>query len=258
LETALRVVFSALYGLAFGSFVTVVVDRVPKGESVLAPRSRCPSCGCPIRGRDNVPVLSYVVLGGRCRCCHSRIPLRYPLIELVTASLFVAVTLVHASIYADVVLCAFCAVMVAIAAIDAERQVIPNRITYPAIPAFAAGIALGWLLGAPFDPLRALAGMLAYAGGFLLIAVVVPQGLGMGDVKLAALIGLVTGSLGLGSVGVAAGLGVVFGGVAALIALIVGVGRKQRMPFGPFLAAGGVAAVLAGPQLADAYLRVFR
>ena len=198
-----------------------------------------------------------MVLRGRCHACGAAISPRYPLIELTTAALFVAVTLVHASIYADIVLCAFCAVMVAVAAIDAELHLIPNKITYPSVPAFGALIALGWFLGAPFEPLWALVGMLAYAGVFLLIALAVPRGLGMGDVKLAALIGLVAGSLGLGVVGAAAALGIAFGGIAALIALVMGAGRKQRMPFGPFLAAGGVGAVLVGPQLASAYLRLF-
>ncbi len=152
-------------------------------------------------------------------------------------------------------LCAFCAVMLAVAAIDLELKIIPNAITYPAVPAFAVTIVLGAILGQDLDPVRALLGGLAYGGGFFVIALIVPRGLGMGDVKLTFLIGLVLGSLGLAYVGVAAGAAILLGGLGGIIALLAGRGRKSAIPFGPFLAAGALVATFWGERIAAWYLR---
>lgn len=255
MDTALRAIVAAVFGLAVGSFLTVVVDRVPKKESVVSPRSRCPRCGAEIRNRDNVPVLSWVLLGGRCRSCGMRIPVRYPLLEAGTAAAFAGVAIVYAPVYLIVVLSLFAAVMVAVAAIDLELKIIPNRITYPAFPVFAAAIALGWAIGEQIDPVRAPIGALAYGGTFLVIAFISPRGLGMGDVKLTALIGLVLGALGLRYVGVAAGSAILLGGLGGLLALLAGRGRKSAIPFGPFLAAGALVATLWGDRIASWYLR---
>ena len=255
MDTGIRAVIAAIVGLAVGSFLTVVVDRVPRKESVVAPRSRCPRCGAEIRNRDNVPIFSYLWLRGRCRSCGERISVRYPVLEALTAVAFAGTAAVYASIYLIVMLCAFCAVMLVVAAIDLEHRVIPNRITYPAFPVFALAIGVGWAVGQELSPGYALAGALAYGGVFFVIALIAPRGLGMGDVKLTGLIGLVMGSLGLRYVGVAAGSAILLGGVAGLVALAAGRGRKTMMPFGPFLSAGALVAVFWGERIADWYLR---
>jgi leader peptidase (prepilin peptidase)/N-methyltransferase len=245
------------FGLVVGSFLTVVVDRIPKKESVVSPRSRCPHCDAEIRSRDNIPVLSWLLLRGRCRSCRARIPVRYPLLEAGTAASFVGVALVYPRVYVIAMLCAFSAVMLAVGAIDLELKIIPNRITYPAFPVFAVAIVVGWAIGQGLDPVRAAIGALAYGGVFLLIAVIAPRGLGMGDVKLTGLIGLVMGSLGLRYVGVAAGAAILLGGLGGVIALLAGRGRKSAIPFGPFLTAGALVALFWGEQIADWYLRSF-
>lgn len=255
MDTAIRAIVAALLGLAVGSFLTVVVDRVPKKESIVSPRSRCPGCGAEIRNRDNVPVLSWLMLRGRCRSCGERISPRYPTLEALTAAVFAGTAAVYRPVYLIVVLALFGAVMLAVAAIDLELRIIPNRITYPALPAFAALIVAGWALGQELSPVRALFGGLAYGGAFFVIAFIAPKGLGMGDVKLTALIGLVMGSLGLRYVGVAAGAAILLGGLGGLLALAAGRGRKSAIPFGPFLAAGALVATLWGAPLAHWYLR---
>jgi leader peptidase (prepilin peptidase)/N-methyltransferase len=251
----LRAIVALPFGAIVGSFLTVVVDRVPKKESVISPRSRCPRCGTEIRSRDNIPVLSWLLLGGKCRSCGTRIPARYPLLEAGSAAIFGGVAAVYPGIFLIAMLCAFAAVMLAVAAIDLEHRIIPNRITYPAFPVFALAIVVGWALDQGLDPVRALIGALAYGGAFLLIAFIAPRGLGMGDVKLTALIGLVMGSIGLRYVGVAAGGAILLGGIGGLIALLAGRGRKSAIPFGPFLSVGAVAAVLWGERIASWYLR---
>ncbi|MGH2596786.1 MAG: prepilin peptidase [Actinomycetota bacterium] len=255
MDVALRAIPAALIGLAFGSFLTVVVDRVPKKESIVSPRSRCPSCEAEILNRDNVPVISWLVLRGRCRACHARIPARYPVLEAGTAALFAGTADAYHQIYVAGMLCAFCAVMLAVGVIDLEHRIIPNKITYPALPAFAGAIVVGWVVGQDLDPVRALIGGLAYGGAFLVIAFIVPRGLGMGDVKLTALIGLVTGSLGLRFVGVAAGAAILIGGIGGIVALLAGRGRKSQVPYGPFLVAGAFVATFWGERIAAWYLR---
>ena len=254
MDTTIRALLAAVLGLAFGSFLTVVVDRVPKKESIVRPGSRCPGCGTAIRTRDNIPVLSYVLLRGRCHSCGMRIPIRYPLLELLTTAAFVGTAVVWTSPYLIVLLCAFDAVMLAVGAIDLERRIIPNRITYPSFLVFAAAIVVGWAVGQELNPARAAVGALAYGGVFLVIALISPGGMGMGDVKLTGVIGLVLGALGLRYVAVAAAVAVLLGGIAAIVALAAGRGRKGALPFGPSLAAGAIAAVLVGERLASWYL----
>jgi leader peptidase (prepilin peptidase)/N-methyltransferase len=245
---------AAVVGLAIGSFMTVVAARVPVGESVVRPRSRCPSCDAPIRNRDNVPVLSWVLLRGRCRDCGARIPVRYPLLELSTAVLMAAPFFVYESIWVAVGVSALLGLMPAITAIDLERRIIPNKLLYPALLVAPAYLVIGRIAGAPFDLPRAAIGFAAY-GGILFIVAAVSRGMGMGDVKLAALIGMVLGSLSLGQVAVAAGAAIILGAVGAIAALARGAGRKGAIPFGPFLAAGAVVGALWGPAIADWYQR---
>lgn len=245
----------AVFGLVFGSFINVVVYRVPRGESVVRPRSRCPDCGTEIRAGDNIPVVSYLLLRGRCRHCGTRISPVYPLVELATGALFALAAVVHESLVRLFLVTPFLAVMVAVAVIDARSRIIPNRIIYPALLVYAPAVVLADLLTGDVQALDGALGLLGYAGPLFLIALVIPQGMGMGDVKLAALIGLVLGSLSLSHVLVAAAMGVIGGGVGAVVAMAaLGYGRRQNIAFGPFMAAGAAVAALAAPELADLYL----
>jgi len=233
-------------GLALGSFMTVVTARVPAGESVVQPRSRCPTCGVEIANRDNVPILGWALLRGRCRNCGSRISARYPLLELSTALLVSGAFLVYESVWVAVAIAALLMLMPAIALIDIEHRIIPNRVMYPSLVAFPVYLVVARLAGAPVDLVRMVAGF-ALFGGALFVVALVSRGMGMGDVKLASLIGLVLGSLGLRYVG----------GVGAIVALLIGRGRKAAIPFGPYLAAGAIVAAFWGSQIADWYLRTF-
>jgi leader peptidase (prepilin peptidase) / N-methyltransferase len=253
--TWVRVLVAVPYGLIIGSFLTVLIHRVPAGESVVAPRSRCPSCGAQISARDNIPVVSWLLLRGRCRSCGVRIPGRYPLIELATAGLFVAVAIRFESVWLLIAVSAFLALLLALSLIDLEHKILPNRIVYPSLIGFPAYLGVARLAGAPVDLGDMIIGFFAYGGFMLIVAIVSPRGMGMGDVKLAALIGLVVGAIDLPSVAVAAGLAILLGGVGGIVALAMGKGRKTAVPFGPFLAAGAALAVFWGPAIADAYLR---
>jgi leader peptidase (prepilin peptidase)/N-methyltransferase len=253
----MRAAIFVVFGLVFGSFLTVVIHRVPRKESIVAPGSRCPTCGYELKAADNIPVVSYLLLRGRCRRCRTRISPEYPLTEAATAGLFVLASLRIAPTYPAAVVALFLAALLAVAVIDARERVIPNRITYVAVPLFLLLIAVGDLGLGQLDVLRGLAGLALYAVPLFLVALIAPGGMGMGDVKLAALIGLVAGSFGLARVAVAAGLGVLTGGVGAIVAMAAfGYGRKQHLPFGPFLAVGGAVAVLWGGPIADAYLNL--
>lgn len=255
----MRVALFAVLGLVVGSFITVLVHRVPRRESIVHPGSRCPACGTPLRAIDNVPVLSYMLLRGRCKACGHPISIAYPLVELGSAALFVTAALVFEDLFRAALVAPFLTLMLAVALIDARFRIVPNRIVYPALLLFAAAIVVGDLAGARVDAVRSALGMLGYSLPLFLMALAVPHGMGMGDVKLVALIGLVLGSLGLAYVVVAAGMGIVAGGLGAIIAMVaLRYGRKQQIPFGPFLAAGGVAAALGGSQIASAYLSLFR
>lgn len=245
-----------LFGLVVGSFLTVVVARMPQGESIVRPRSRCPGCGSGIRPRDNIPVLSWLLRKGKCRDCNERISIRYPLTEVANAALWVAAFLqFRDELYVALVVSCFFSVLLAISLIDVERKVIPNRIIYPAVPVFAVALVVGELLGDDVDLWRALVGFAAYGGALLVINLVYPRGMGMGDVKLAAFIGLVLGSFGLGLVAVATALGVLLGGLGGVLAMAFGSkGRKSAIPFGPFMASGAVLSVFFGAEIADWYL----
>lgn len=252
-ETWFRALVALPLGLAIGSFMTVVVSRVPAAESVVRPRSRCPRCGAEIGARDNVPVVSWVLLGGRCRSCGERIPVRYPLLELSTAALVMAAAVVFERPWIAVMIALFLALMPAISWIDVEHRIIPNRITYPAFLGFAAYVVVAWLFHGGTDPVRALVGALLYGGGLFLVALV-SRGMGMGDVKLALVIGVVLGSLGLRFVGVAVAGALLFGGIGGVVALVVGRDRKALIPFGPYMAAGAVIAAFWGERIAAWYL----
>ena len=251
-----RVLVALPFGLAVGSFMTVVVSRVPAGESVVRPRSRCPRCSAEISNRDNIPLISWVLLRGRCRSCGEGIPARYPLLELFTAALVVAAALAFEPPWVAVMMAAFLSLMPAIAWIDIEHRIIPNRITYPAAITFGAYVVVAWAFDGGTDPARALIGGLLYAGVLFVVAIV-SRGMGMGDVKLALVIGVVLGALGLRFVAVAAAGAVLFGGLGGIVALATGRDRKSAIPFGPYMAAGALAAAFWGERIADWYLRSF-
>jgi leader peptidase (prepilin peptidase)/N-methyltransferase len=255
-EVWLRVLVALPFGLVVGSFMTVAVHRLPKGESVVSPRSRCPLCSAEIGARDNIPVLSWLLLQGRCRRCGGRISVEYPLVELAAAGLVVLAAIRYSNPWQAVLVGGLLALMPGIALIDLRHRIIPNRLIYPSLLVFPVLIVLAWLIGEAADPVRAGIGLLLY-GGILFVVAAVSGGMGMGDVKLAALIGLVLGSLGLRFVGVAAGAAVVFGGLGGLVALAMGRGRKSAIPFGPYLVAGAVAAGLWGEEIASWYIERF-
>ena len=252
--TALRSALFAVFGLAFGSFLTVVVHRAPRRESLRGGRSRCPSCGAAIRAWEIVPVVSYVLLRGRCRHCHASISPRYPVIELATAALFVAASLVFADLYIAGLIAVFLGVLLGVSLIDIEHHIIPNAVVYPSLVFFSAALLLGALMDREVKLMEAAVGLLSFGGAILVIVVVSPRGMGMGDVKLAALTGLVLGSQGLRYVAVAAGLAVLAGGLGGITALLSGRSRKSMIPFGPYLAAGATASALWGGAIARWYL----
>ena len=192
----LRALIALPFGLVLGSFMTVVVARVPAGESLVRPRSRCPHCGTPIAPRDNLPVVSWLLLRGRCRHCSEPISAGYPLLEAATGVLVAAGAARFSDLGAAIVVPAMLSMMPAVALIDLRHRIIPNRLMYPSLIAFPVAIVLARLLGSDLDPVKGLIGMLAYGGGLLLVAFV-SRGMGMGDVKLTALLGLVLGIAGL-------------------------------------------------------------
>jgi leader peptidase (prepilin peptidase)/N-methyltransferase len=244
---------AALLGLLVGSFLNVVAHRLPRGRSVVGGRSACPACATTIRAIDNVPVVSYLALRGRCRTCATPIGARYPLVEAGTAVLVAAVVLVHAGDVARLALgVVLVLVLVPMALIDLDHRIIPNRLTGPAaVAALALGLALD-----PGGELGRVLSALGAGGFFLLAALASPGGMGMGDVKLAGVLGLFLGP----AVAVALLVALV-GGVAVGAAIIarrgVAAGRRTAVPFGPFLALGGVVALLAGAPLLDAYGALF-
>lgn len=242
---------AAPLGLLIGSFLNVVAYRLPRGESLLWPASHCPGCEQAIKPYDNVPVLSWLFLRGKCRNCDTRISPRYPAIELLTAVAFGAVVLLNGVDRHLLWELPFAAMLIAVAGIDLEHRIIPNKVMLPsAVFAVAVAIALR-----PGDMAElAIAGAAAFAA-FLLCALAYPAGMGMGDVKLAGVMGLFLGAAVVPALFVAFLTGTVVG--AAIIARHGASGRKMGVPFGPFLAFGGLVGLLAGSDLIDLYTRTF-
>lgn len=243
---------AALLGAALGSFFNVVIWRLPRGESLVAPRSACPSCATQIRSYDNVPVLSWLALRGRCRDCESAISSRYPLVELGTALLLAAVVVAEGAGSGVWLGLAFAALLVPVVFIDLDYRIIPNPLMLLGAVA-APAIVLATEPDAIVEHL--VAG--AAAGGFFLVAVLAyPAGMGMGDVKLAAVMGLFLGR----AVGPALFVALLVGSlVGAAIIARKGAreGRKTAVPFGPFLALGGLVGLFAGEAMVELYLDTF-
>lgn len=256
--TAFLASLCALLGLAIGSFLNVVVWRVPRGESVVRPPSHCPGCAAPIAPRDNIPVVSWLLLRRACRSCGSPISARYPLVELSTAALFAAAAVRFG---ADPVLPAYLylmAISVALALIDVDHKRLPNAIVLPSYPVAVALLAAGVLGDAGPDRLLAalLGGGALYAVYFAL-ALAYPAGMGFGDVKLAGVLGLYLGWFGwaVWAVGLLAGF--FSGGLAGVVLLVGGrAGRKTAIPYGPFMLVGALLAVFWGDPIADLWLAI--
>ncbi|HYJ73825.1 MAG TPA: prepilin peptidase [Actinomycetota bacterium] len=251
-------VLAGLLGLAFGSFANVVIHRVPQGRSVVRPGSACPACGVPVAPRDNLPLVGWLLLGGRCRSCQAPIPVSYPLVELAMGVLWFMLTLRLASVglgWAVPAYLALAFVCLVLAVIDASTRLLPNRITYPAFP-----IMLGLLLLASIglgDLGRVVRGLLAaivVGAFFLALALISPRGMGLGDVKLAPTLGLALGWLSWGAVAFGVFTAFLLGGLAGLAAIgLLGLNRKSLLPFGPWLVTGALLGVLAGADVAAWY-----
>ena len=238
--------FAFVPGLALGSFLNVVAARVPLRRSVVKPASACMACGTTLAWHDNIPLLSYVLLRGRCRSCATPIPVKYPLVELVTGVLVAACVLVFGLTWDAAVAAFFCATLVAVSVTDLERRIIPNRIV---VPAAAVVLAAQTLLHP--SPEWILSGLAA--SGFLFVAALAyPAGMGMGDVKLALLLGVMLGRVA--PVALMVGMVGALVPAAYLLAKHGQAARKMGIPFGPFLALGGLVGLFVGDAILDAYL----
>ncbi|WP_410565422.1 prepilin peptidase [Amycolatopsis sp. cmx-4-61] len=254
---AVLVVAAAVLGLLVGSFLNVVVHRVPRGESVVRPPSRCPDCGRTVGARHNVPVLGWLVLRGRCAGCGSPISVRYPLVEAGTAVLFALLALrlgppdLPAFLY-------FGAIGIALALIDLDCRRLPNAIVLPSYPVLAVLLtASAWWRGDGWSLARAGVGGAALFAFYLLLALAYPAGMGFGDVRLAGILGGVLAYLSWGALLIGAFGGFLLGAVAGVVVLASGKGsRKTALPFGPFMIAAALVAVFAAGPLGHAYQRL--
>jgi len=246
------VAIAAVAGLVAGSFFNVVIARLPRHESLVRPGSRCPHCGHPVRPYDNVPVFSWLILRGRCRDCGEPISARYPLVELVTAALFAAAVIDTGANEHVWLGLALVSVLVPVAFIDLDHRIIPNAIVLPGAVAAIAIVAAT-------EPSELSEHLIAdaAAAGFLLLAVLAyPRGMGMGDVKLAGVLGLYLGR----SVGPAMLFALLLGTIVGVVIIArkgAAEGRKTAVPFGPFLALGGLVGLFFGPDIVDWYLDSF-
>jgi leader peptidase (prepilin peptidase) / N-methyltransferase len=254
--TLLLALAAGLLGLLLGSFLNVVIWRVPRGESIVRPPSHCPSCGHAVRPRDNVPVASWLLLRGRCRDCHAPISVRYPLVELATGLVFLVLALrigfepeLPAYLYLG-------AIGIALAMIDIDVKRLPNAIVLPSYLVVAVLLGAAAAVQGEWGTLlrAALAGLALYAFYFLLM-LVYPRGMGFGDVKLAGILGAYLGWLGWGELVVGSFLAFLVGGVFGVALMVVGrAGRKSAIPFGPWMLLGALLGILWGGALADLYL----
>lgn len=262
-----------LFGLMIGSFLNVVIYRVPLGKSIVSPPSACPGCGTPIKAHDNIPVLSWLLLRGKCRTCHEPISMRYPLVEFGTGVAFFLVALLFVPpvltaqttptvVAAVLVLVAYlylAAISVALALIDIDVRKLPNAIVLPSylvgIVLFAAAAALSGDFGAL---LRAAIAMVGLGIVYFVMVIVYPGGMGMGDVKLAGVLGLYLGWAGWGALFVGALGAFVLGGIFGIVLMATGrATRKTGIPFGPWMLAGASLGILFGSAALTGYLSMF-
>lgn len=247
---------AGLLGLFLGSFATVLIGRVPSKKSIVSPGSACPVCGTPIAWYDNIPVLSYLVLRGRCRSCGARISVRYPVVEISNAALWIAMTVRFGLSWTLPAYLAFATTLLVLSAIDFEHHRLPNRILGPASIMAVILLAVASATSSYWNSIPlALAGGAAFGVPMLLLAVAVPRGMGIGDVKLAGYLGLHLGWLSLWQVLIGAMAGFFIGGVVGIGFLVAGrKGRKDPVPFGPSLAAGALIAVFFGKGILQLWL----
>jgi leader peptidase (prepilin peptidase) / N-methyltransferase len=244
---ALDIAATGLFGGLIGSFLNVVAHRLPRGESLVTPGSHCPGCGVPVRPYDNIPVLSWLFLRGRCRSCGVRISPRYPLVELLTAAVFALVVALNGLDEELLLELPFAAALIALAAIDLDHRLLPNRIVYPLA---AYGVVATLLV----DRADLAENLIAGTGAFTFLFLVVlayPRGMGMGDVKLAGAMGIYLGLSVIPALLIAFLAGSLVG--LTMIAREGAAARKKAVPFGVFLALGGIVALLAGPELIELY-----
>ena len=266
----LLAIFGGILGLVVGSFLNVVVYRVPHGLSIVSPPSACPRCSAPIKPYDNVPVLSWMVLRGKCRNCRTAISLRYPMVELGTAVFFGAVVWgilsgwivvggAGSALGTAVVIAAYlylAAVSVALALIDVDTHRLPNSIVLPSYLIGAVLLATAAVVGGDLPALlRAGIGLAALGGAYFLMALVYPGGMGLGDVKLAGVLGLYLGFLGWGQLAVGAFGAFLIGGLfATALVLLRRANRKSGIPFGPWMLVGAWVGIFFGSRVWDGYL----
>lgn len=258
--TILTVLVGVL-GLLIGSFLNVVIHRVPRGESLVRPGSHCPSCHAAVRTRHNVPVLGWLLLRGRCADCAARISVRYPLVELTTALLFVAVTVQLDRLGLLEALPAylfFISVGIALTAIDLDVRRLPNVIVYPAyvvLMVLLTGAAV--LEGSPEPLVRAAVGAAVLFAFYFALVLAYPQGMGFGDVKLAGVIGAALGFVSYPALLVGAFSAFVIGAIAGVVLMVVShASGKTAVPFGPAMVAGALLAIFASGPLAGAYVHL--
>lgn len=258
--TAFEASASAILGALLGSFLGVVVCRVPAGGSV-GGRSRCDSCESVLTYRDLVPVFSWSFARGRCRHCGAKVPVRWTLLEIACAALAVVSWWRYPDLAVAPLVAGSLALLLALSIIDLQVQRLPRQIVLWGVVLAASWIVVVRWTGAALDPIAAGAGALLYWGvlrgvGIVATAMGRPEGMGGGDVRLALFIGLVVGALDLSSVGVAFGGAVLLGGLVALAMLLRGAARSDGLPFGPMMAAGAAMALLWGRPIADWYLNL--
>jgi leader peptidase (prepilin peptidase)/N-methyltransferase len=243
------VALATILGLVVGSFLNVVIHRVPLRQSVVWPSSRCPECGAGIEPHDNVPLISYLLLRGRCRSCKAPISVRYPFVEALTGALFGLAAYVFGLGVELISALVLVSVLVALAAIDLEHRLLPNVIVGPAA---LVGFALS-VLASPSAWWVYLLSALGVAGALFGLALAYPGGMGMGDVKMGGMLGAFLGPYAALAVFIGALAGALVGGLLMVTGRI---GRRSALPFGVFLAAGGLAALFAGQEIWVAYLRL--
>jgi leader peptidase (prepilin peptidase)/N-methyltransferase len=250
-------IFVFIFGLCIGSFLNVCIYRLPESKSIVHPRSMCPNCGALIRWYDNIPILSYIALRGKCRHCSVSIPLRYPVVELISGGFALGVYLKYGIRFEALIYYAFIATLLVITFIDIDHQIIPDVVTLPGIPIFfAASFAL-----AQITFVESILGILVGGGSLFLVAwlyqlLTKKEGMGGGDIKLLAMIGAIIGWKGVFfTIFLASAIGTLTG---LLIMLKTRKTMKLAVPFGPFLALGGISYILFGPQLINWYFNLLR